>query len=169
MLACKIGSVFAGIVLAACLTLPASAQIKAASRLTAKAPDLKPLVKSPFNGVVRVKNVGVAKAGPSVVTIECNKLGAGGGGCPEAAGLAAYEDPAYPNKAVIQVPALKPGKTFTHKLGFWDSLSFGPGTYRFTVIADDGNKIAESNEGNNTALTQVKGRSLRLRQGFKRR
>ncbi|MFW6027450.1 MAG: CARDB domain-containing protein [bacterium] len=147
--------------LAACLALPASAQ------LTAAGPDLKPIVKTPFNGVVKVRNAGSATAGPSAVTVECNKLGAGGGGCPEVAGLAAYEDPNYPNKAVVEVPALKPGKTFTHKLSFWNSLSFGPGVYQFTVIADDGNKIAETNEGNNTAMTQVTGRALR--RGIKRR
>jgi len=66
-----------------------------------------------------------------------------------------YENPAYPNKATIKVPKLKPGKTFTHKLSFWNSLSFGPGIYVFTVIADDGNKVAETNEGNNTAGTQL--------------
>lgn len=138
-----------GALLAAGLALPAAAQF------TAAGPDLKPLVKTPFNGLVKVRNVGSATAGPSTLTIECQKIG--GGACPEAPGMAAYEDPAYPNKAAVKVPQLKTGKTFTHKLSFWNALSFGPGVYRFTVIADDGNKVAEINEGNNVAVTKVTG------------
>jgi hypothetical protein len=132
-----------GGLLAAFIALPSAA---------AAAPDLRPAAKSPFDGVVQVMNVGADTAAPSFVTIECKRLG--GGSCPDDPGMAAYVNAAFPNKVTVDVPKLAKGKTFTHALTFWKNLKFRPGTYEFRVIADDGNNVAESNEGNTVLVVQ---------------
>ena len=109
-------------------------------------------------GTVRVKNIGDSFASISVVTVECQRrsppVTGGGGGCPDPAPAAAapYMMPAFPNKVAIAVPPLKPGENFTHAIAFFPGLVFPSGKYAFKVIADDGNSVPESNEGNNVIV-----------------
>lgn len=123
----------------------------------AAAPDLK----ADFNtaaGVVTVKNDGAAPAGPSVVTIKCQRrkppVVGGGGGCPEIPRtfMFNYTNPAFPDSLSINVGALAPGAVFNHALPFFGGLVFAPGAYAFTVRADAGGVVAESNEGNNVIV-----------------
>lgn len=117
-------------------------------------PDLVPLLTSPMSGKVEVKNIGTAGAPASKLAINCFKLGhvGGGGGCPDAPGIAAYSDPALPDQVVVNVPALAPGASHVHNLSFWPALVFTSGTYQFKASADAINTVAESNEGNNVAV-----------------
>lgn len=124
------------------------ASIVAAGSAAAQ-PNLVPLLSSPMGAGVGVQNTGDSPAGPSQLTINCTRLGKADGGCPEAPGLSAYADPAYPNHVVIEVPALAPGETFNHVLAFWDEIPWTPGTYLFAARADAGKAVAESNEANN--------------------
>jgi hypothetical protein len=123
----------------------------------AAAPDLK----ADFNtvtGTVTVKNVGTAPAGPSVVTIKCQRrtppVVGGGGGCPEIPRtfMFNYTNPAFPDSLAINVGALAPGATFNHALPFFGGLVFPSGAYAFTTRADAGGVVAESNEANNVIV-----------------
>jgi hypothetical protein len=100
-------------------------------------------------GQASVTNMGDAASEPSQLIIVCQKTNGGMGGCAEDPGMAAYEDAAYPNAAVINVPALEPGETFDHVLEFWGGLVWGAGTYELTLTADAGEVIAEDDETNN--------------------
>ena len=114
--------------------------------------DLVPDVAQLSSGTIRVVNNGKDAAPASQLTIVCQKQG--GGSCPEAPGMAAYENPAYPNAATVDVPVLAPGADHSHALSFWGDLTWTPGTYNLTVSIDVGNAAAESNEGNNGAVAQ---------------
>jgi len=123
-------------------------------------PNLVPQLTYPMNASVGVQNTGDTAAGPSHLTINCTKFGKAVGGCPEAPGMAAYVDPAFPNRVVIDVPALQPGQSFNHNLAFWGAMPWTPGTYVFDAVADAGNEVAESNEANNavqSSYTQLAG------------
>lgn len=130
-----------GLGLAAALALAVGA--------AAAQPNLMPVLSYPMNASVGVQNTGDSAAGPSHLTINCTKFGKADGGCPETPGLAAYADPAYPNRVVIEVPALEPGESFNHDLAFWAAIPWTPGTYVFDARADAGSAVAESNEANN--------------------
>ncbi len=128
------------------------AQIQGPNRIVARSPDLIPIPSRITHGVVSVRNAGTAASQPSVVTVNCHLPGQSGG-CVDipAAYLAQYTDPAYPNRLVVQVPALQPGHVHNHKLACWGEMSWPPGqTFEFDYVADAGNSNAESNEGNNT-------------------
>lgn len=122
------------------------------------APDLLPIASRLEHGVVSVRNAGDALAGPSVVTINCHKPGMVGG-CVDipAAFVANYTNPAYPNRVVVNVPRLPRGRVFNHRLPFWRSMVWPPGTYNFDFVVDAGATVAEgpAGEGNNTG-TYVK-------------
>lgn len=122
-------------------------------------PDLIPLVATPMNGHVGVKNIGTGPAGPSKLVLDCHKVGhvGPGGGCADipASFMAAYTDPAFPDDLTIPVPALAPGATFPHTLSFWGVLKWAPGTYTFKATADAAGTVAESNEGNNVVTTTM--------------
>ena len=122
--------------------------------ITAKAPNLVPIPSRMQKGTVSVRNTGSAAAGPFKVTVDCNVMG-GVGGCadPSERAAAPYEDPAFPNKLTVSVPGLAPGHVFNHKIAFWDSLVWAAGNYEFTVVADAGGAVAETNEGDNTGGT----------------
>jgi len=122
------------------------------SDANAAGPDLVPIFDV-NTGRVAVRNIGDAVAGPSFVTIECAP--AGRNPCPEPPPVPQYENPAFPNKVTVKVPRLGKGKLFKHKLSFYGGLVFLSGSYNFTVIADDGNNVAEGNEANNT-IVEVK-------------
>jgi len=118
--------------------------------------DLVPIPSRLAFGVVSVRNVGDGPSRPSVVTINCHKEGMRGG-CAEIPARFApnYTNPAYPNKLVVNVPALAPGHVYNHNLPFWGGLVWASGTYNFDFVADAGAAVAESNEANNTG-TYVK-------------
>jgi hypothetical protein len=113
-----------------------------------KSPDLVPNASRMKTGTVSVRNVGSADSGAFVITVVCNQQG-GKGGCAEAPGMAKYEEGGYPNAVVVHVTSLKAGKTFNHKLTFWNDLDWNVGNYQFDVMADAGTDVAETNEGNN--------------------
>lgn len=122
--------------------------------ITAKAPNLVPIASRMQKGNVSVRNTGSAAAGPFKVTVECNVVGRRGG-CvdPPKRAVAPYEDPAFPNKLTVTVPGLAPGHVFSHKISFWDGLVWPSGNYEFTVVADAGGSVAETNEGDNSGGT----------------
>jgi hypothetical protein len=106
------------------------------------------------NGQAAVTNMGDQATEPSQLIITCQKTSGGMGGCAEDPGMAAYEDAAYPNAAVVNVPALQPGEIFTHDLPFWGSLVWGAGTYELTLTADAGGVIPEDDETNNETTAE---------------
>ena len=130
-----------------------AACIAAAWAGSATAADLVPVVSGLLNGTVAVRNTGDAATPPSHLTIDCEKT-VGAGSCPEAAGMAAYEDPAFPNVATIDVPGLAPDETYSHDLSFWADLSWQVGTYELTVMVDTGNVVDEADETNNAEVVQ---------------
>jgi hypothetical protein len=107
---------------------------------------------------VRVKNVGKVLAGPSKLTIDCEKEGVPPqiGGCPilPISVASTYFDPSFPKKATVRVPALAPGATFTHTLSFWGVLQWTSGKYRFTAVADAAHAI-EGNIKNDVATSTL--------------
>lgn len=112
------------------------------------AADLVPVLTGVSDGSFGVRNEGDSASAPSQLTVVCEAL-AGPPSCPEAAGMAAYANPGFPNAATISVPALEPGDSFEHEPAFWPDLDFDPGTYEFSLMADAGNATAESDELNN--------------------
>lgn len=114
-------------------------------------PDLVPVLSHPMNGAVAVRNIGAVASAPSKLGLKCAKVGhtGGGGGCPDAPGLGTYKDPRFPGELILNVPAVRPGGKYVHHFGFWPTLRFAPGQYRFTATADIGRTVAESNEANN--------------------
>jgi hypothetical protein len=120
-------------------------------RLTARAPDLRPIPSRIEHGAISVNNAGAANAAASIVTVNCHLPGEEGG-CPEipAAALAAYTNAAYPNRLVINMPAIQQGHTETHYLSFWDDVTWPSDSYVFEFVVDAGSTIGETNEGNNS-------------------
>ena len=100
-------------------------------------------------GMVGVSNIGGDAAERSIVTIGC--ASAGTTDCPDApaALLAPYQIGGFPDVAAIKVPALAAGKTFHHKISFYNNLVWQPGTYYLSVCVDAGKYIAETNEADN--------------------
>lgn len=130
---------------------PSTAAPAAGARLTARAPDLRPIPSRIEHGVVSVRNSGSAASVPSVITVNCHLPGEEGGcvDVPERL-IAAYEDPAFPNMLVVQVPAIQAGHVYNHTLTFWDDIVWPSGSYQFDFAADASSTNAETNEGNNT-------------------
>jgi|GEM_PF-3080314 len=128
----------------------------AATALTAMAPlaqaagqpNLKPAF-STKTGKVTVKNVGGGDAGRSLATVHCQKVGGGGCADPTPAQIAPYENPAYPNKAVIKFGPVPGNSKKSHTFPFYAGLTWDPGNYIFTVCVDAGDHVAESNERDN--------------------
>jgi hypothetical protein len=121
--------------------------------VVSKAPNLVPIASRMTKGTISVRNTGSAAASPFKVTVECKNLA--GGGCvePPRGAAAAYEDPAFPNKLTVMAPGLSVGAVFNHKITFWDGLAWPTGNYEFTVVADAGGAVAETNEGDNIGGT----------------
>ena len=139
----------------ACAVLVAATNMALARGLIAKSPNLVPIASHMKHGRVFVRNIGSAPAGPFKVTVECNAVGRRGGCAPDPSprDAAPYEDPAFPNKLTVSVPGLAKGAVFNHKISFWNSLTWAPGDYQFTVVADAGATVGETNEGDNTGTT----------------
>jgi hypothetical protein len=122
------------------------------ARIVAPSPDLTPIASRISHGVVSVRNVGAAASTPSVVTVNCHRPGQEGG-CVDipAAYIAQYTSALYPNRLVVQVPAIQPGHVYNHNLPFWGEMDWPSGEqFQFDYVADAGATNAESNEGNNT-------------------
>jgi hypothetical protein len=155
--------VVTGSLLLAGIVLPADAQQRSAPAqspqptkpLAVKAPELAPIASRMLNGAVSIRNTGTAAAGASVATVVCQKI-VGAGSCADSPALKKYENAAYPNALVVNVPAIQAGQVYTHSLPFWNSLKWDPGTYQFTVTADAGKQVNETNEGNNVGTAQMK-------------
>lgn len=121
-------------------------------RVVAASPDLVPIPSRIAHGVVSVRNVGTAASAPSLVTINCHRPGQRGG-CVDIPPRyeAAYTNGAYPNRLVVQVPAIQPGHVYNHTLPFWGAMAWPSGEdFQFDYVADADAANAESNEGNNT-------------------
>jgi hypothetical protein len=152
--------VVTGSLLLAGIILPADAQQRPAvsppepKGVVSKSADLVPIASRMLKGAVSIRNAGSAASGPSIATVVCAKVG--GGGCAESPAMKKYENAAYPNAIVVNVPALAVGHVYSHSLPFWNSLKWGPGTYEFTVTADAGKQVGETNEGNNVGTAQMK-------------
>ncbi len=114
-------------------------------------PDLIPQVSNPFNGIIKVKNIGGATAGASKLTVNCEKVGGGfvaaGGDCPSTPALDSI--PSDASGALLEsVPALHAGQVYTIALPV-QGLKWAKGKYRFTYKADATHAVTESNESNN--------------------
>lgn len=124
----------------------------ASGRLVARTIDLIPIPSRIALGVVSVRNIGTSASLPSVVTVNCHRPNQEGG-CADipAAYLAQYTDAAYPNRLVVQVPAIQPGHVYNHTLPWFPGAGWTAGqTYEFDFVADAGATNNESNEANNT-------------------
>jgi hypothetical protein len=121
-------------------------------------PDLLPLLHTPMDGWVGVKNIGTGNAGPSRLLIKCQREGyAGpGGGCVDVP-ASAITAPFFPTPdgLGLNVPAIPCGKETSFPMAWWPNMKWPKGTYRFTAVADYTNVVAESNEGNNTATSTL--------------
>jgi hypothetical protein len=122
-------------------------------------PDLVPILRTPINGEIRVKNVGTGSAHPSKLTLDCVRLGVPSQmySCPNLPVSVAplYFDEDFPNNATIKVPALAPGETFVHKLSFWDVSDWPKGKYKFTVTVDAAHVLNETNTKNNVTSSTL--------------
>jgi CARDB len=121
-------------------------------------PDLIPALHNPMDGWVEVRNRGTAPAGPSKLFIKCAKDGVPDGhGCADLPPATAIPAPWFrvPDGIVLEVPNLAPGTGFPATAPFWAALSWKPGKYTFTAIADYTNVVVESNEGNNTTTSTL--------------
>jgi hypothetical protein len=101
--------------------------------------------------MVSVRNAGSAASVASVATVNCH-LPSQEGGCPEIPdpALAAYTNALYPNRLVVNIPAIPAGHVYSHNLTFWDAIDWPSGSYVFEFVVDAGNTNAEINEANNT-------------------
>lgn len=104
-------------------------------------------------GQAAVVNMGDQASEPTYLTVTCQKT-SGAGSCAEHPAMAAYEDASFPNAAVMVVPALEPGESYSHDLAFWNSLTWQAGTYELTLVADDGDMVVENDETNNIATAE---------------
>jgi len=121
--------------------------------IAVKAANLVPIASRMTKGTISVRNTGTIAAGPFKVTVECKNLGKGSCVDPPEDAVAPYEDAAFPNKLTVTAPGLAPGNVFNHKISFWDGLVWPSGNYEFTVVADAGGAVAETNEGDNSGGT----------------
>ena len=122
----------------------------AGSVLAADQPDLVPVSEVVKDGRFGVENEGTAEAGPSVLTITC--VNNGGGDCPQAEGMKDYLDADFPDKLVVKIPALPPGRLYMHSLRFWPELQWALGSYSIALFADASDSVKESEETNNIAV-----------------
>jgi hypothetical protein len=102
-----------------------------------------------MNNAVAVRNVGGARRSFQV-TVGVTSWVASGGSKPPPAPPRHYEDPAFPNKTAVACRELL-GLCSTRSP--WDALTWASGDYEFTVVADAGATVGETNEGDNTGTT----------------
>jgi hypothetical protein len=125
-------------------------------------PDLVPVLHSPMDGWVAVKNNGPGSAGPSQLLLKCALVGypGPGGGCPNTPSSVPppfFLPPgwALSNTLGVNVPAIPCGAQVAFPMDFWAKMFWSKGTYNFTATADTTNAVAESNEGNNVATSTL--------------
>lgn len=110
-----------------------------------------------MDGLIKVRNVGKAPAGPSKLTLGCVRLAAPiqVNSCPDLPpSLAAkYFDRMFPKNATIQIPPLASGQTFTHTLLFWRTFVWPLGKYKFTATADAGRALSKHTTKDNVATS----------------
>lgn len=142
-------------------SLAVAAGLALAGALATSAPafaaaDLVPVVTNLATGEAAVINLGDAASAAGHMTVNCEQT-MGAGGCPEdPVGMVPYEDAMFPNRAVMAVPALGPGESYSHQMAFFAGLVWSPGTYELTLEVDAGNTTAEVNEANNeTSVDKV--------------
>ena len=123
-----------------CLLTASEAQQAPSTKSSLNGPNLVVILHHPMNATITIKNVGTDTAKPSKLTLDCVRVESVSKmySCPNlpASKMQTYFDAAFPNNATVQVPALAPGETFTHKLTFWSELNFPKGTYKFTAVVD---------------------------------
>lgn len=121
-------------------------------------PDLVPVLHTPMDGWVQVKNVGNGNAGPSRLLIKCMKEGhtGPGGGCVDLP-ASAIAPPFFstPDALGVTVPAIPCHGEFHVTMPWWANLNWPKGAYHFTATSDVGNTVAESNEGNNQTTSTL--------------
>ena len=125
--------------------------------LTARVPDLVPVLTSPMSENVVVRNAGSGPAPASQLLVKIS--GPGGAELPRGAILGSPEpgttfDPAL-GGLLYPVPPLAPGASHTVRLGFFRSARWQPGKYVFTTTADPMRTIPESSEANNSATSAL--------------
>jgi hypothetical protein len=119
-------------------------------------PHLISLLHHPMDNQVIVKNVGKGLAYPTKLTLDCVKVGVEPmHSCPSLplGFMKVYFDPAFPENATVNVPALKAGESFSHTLMFWDVSHWPTGTYKFTAVADAGHSLEQTNTKNSVATS----------------
>ena len=131
------------------LALPIAAKPPVAVPVMANGPNLVPIASRMAKGTISVRNTGSVAAGPFKVTVECKTKCAE----PSAADAAPYIDAGFPNKITVSVAGLSPGHVYSHKIAFWDGLTWRSGTYDFTVVADAANTVEETDETDNSGGT----------------
>ena len=140
----------ATVAIAAALTPPLAAKApQPPAPAMANGPNLVPIASRMAKGTISVRNTGTATAGSFKITVVCASRCAEGSDAEKAA----YTDPAFPGKITVSCAGLEPGHVFSHKIAYWDSLKWRPGTYEFTVVADAANAVAETDETDNTGGT----------------
>lgn len=120
--------------------------------IVARTIDLIPIPSRIANGVVSVRNTGTSASLPTIVTVNCHRPGQNGG-CVDipAVYLPQYTDAAYPNRLVVQVPAIQPGHVYNHNLPWADEVVWPSGQqFQFDYVVDPANTNNESNEANNS-------------------
>jgi hypothetical protein len=120
--------------------------------LVARTIDLQPIPSRIEHGVVSIRNTGTATSAPSIATVVCHLPGQRGGCGPDLPDdvMEDYEDAAYPNAVVVQIPAIQPGHVYSHNLTFWDEIDWATGAYQFDFVADASGTNNETSEANNT-------------------
>lgn len=132
----------------AALAIAALALVAASPAFAAA--DLVPVVTNLATGEAAVINIGDTPSSAGHMTVNCEKT-MGAGSCPEdPVGMVPYENPMFPNRAVMEVPALAPGESYSHQMAFFAGLVWGPGTYELTLQVDAGSTTPEVNEANNS-------------------
>lgn len=116
-------------------------------------PDLVPILTTPPNGTVGVRNAGSSGAVPTLLFVNCFREG--GGSCPQGIVPNLRLPPTFP--ARVSVPALRPGQRFVHHLRFWNQLCWPAGSYRIIATADGANSESEGSmgEANNSAVSTL--------------
>lgn len=119
--------------------------------LTARTIDLIPIPSRIAHGAVSIRNTGTTTSAPALVTVVCHLPGQSGGCGPDMPDdlMEDYENPAYPNAVVVEIPAIQPGHVHTHYLTFWDEIDWATGAYQFDFVTDASATNNESNEANN--------------------
>lgn len=110
-------------------------------------PDLIPVARDPFFGIVYIENLGDTTAGKSKLLMTCNQADQNGG-CATSPAMERIYDPAL-GGFVMNVPPIPAGKV--HRVLFpMSGLTWDRGKYTFGLRADASGAVAETREYNNS-------------------